>query len=370
VNNNDSSPFCNVRAAAAWSAASAPLAEWALRLLVVRTDVWGGYLPLALRSGSNKSLTKPRTADRGRVTLTRGTLVRHFAARLPEHVAGLHSTSPDSLCRWGAVDIDSHGGTADPAANRRAALGWYTRLAALGFRPLLTGSNGTGGYHLRIIFNRPIPSGRVYALMHWLTGDFAGHGLAARPETFPKQPRLTPGGYGNWLRIPGRHHTTEYRSQVWDGARVLAGAAAVEHILALTGDDPARIPAAVEPSRRPDSNGHVARVLPTARPLPTGGASAAAIRAYAARVGSRGEGERSDAAYQFAAFLTHDLDLSVRDALPWLDEWNSTNIPPLDDDELAAIAAHADAYGTNARGCGLTPPPRRHRRQFQATVWG
>jgi hypothetical protein len=356
------------RDAADWSRAARPLADWTGRLLVNRRDAWGGYRPLALRADGGKSITKPARADRGKHFLTLGTLERHFRGERPEDVCGLHSTSPDSFCRWGAADIDRHGGGADPAANTRAALGWYARLAALGFRPLLTGSDGRGGYHLRAIFDRPIPSERVYALMHWLTADYAAFGLDRRPEVFPKQARLDAGAYGNWLRLVGRHHTSEYWSKVWDGARVLAGAAAVDFILSLTGDDPGLIPAGIELPRP-----RVAVVPRVVRPYwaPPGDALARRVRDYARKVGNRGVGGRSNAAYDIAAFATRDLAMSEEDAMPLLVDWDRCNMPPLGDDELAGIVANAQRYGKHDRGCGLVAPPpvratgpkakRRHR---------
>src|SRR5262249_52933889 len=134
----------------------------------------------------------------------------------------------------------------DPVANLRASLAWYNKLVALGFRPLLEDSNGKGGYHLLPIFTAPISAPLAYEFSHWLTDDYAAHGLRRRPEVFPKQafvsPRGSPGHFGNWLRLPGPHHKSDHWSRVWDGQQWLEGAAAAAHILTLTGDDPALIP--------------------------------------------------------------------------------------------------------------------------------
>jgi hypothetical protein len=348
----------------AWAERAPLLAAWADRLLVNRHDAWGGYKPVALRDDGGKSLTKPCRAARGRVFLTPGILTRHFRGQRPEHVVGLHVTAPDSSCRWGAADLDCHAAGDDPRATRRAALAWYAKLVALGFHPLLTGSDGKGGYHLRVIFDRPIPSELVYAFMLWLTADSASHGLQRRPECFPKQPHLPPGKFGHWLRLPGRHHTSGYWSRLWDGSRVLADAEAVDTLLSLTGDDPGRIPPGVEPPRPPVA---VTRQVTWPGQALTGAALAGRARAEAARIGARRTGWRSNGAYALAAFLTRDLSLTVEESLPWLAEWNQQNTPPLTGDELAAIAAHADAYGTHERGCGLAPLTQRcHRRRRRA----
>src|SRR5262249_4516852 len=151
---------------------------------------------------------------------------------------GLHSTAPGNTCRWGALDIDRHGdGGPAPETTLAAALHWFDRLCRLGFRPLLTESNGRGGYHLRVIFLGPVPSPPVFAFMRRLVADHAALGLTAPPETFPKQPTVAPPGqngqYGNWLRLPGQHHTHDHWSLVWDGGRWLEGHAAIDRILAL-----------------------------------------------------------------------------------------------------------------------------------------
>src|SRR5262245_16478720 len=204
-----------------WADYADELAAWFWAHLVNRTDVWGGYLPLVFRGqGGDKTVTKPRVALRGQVRLTPGVLVRHARGRDAGQVAGLHSTSPDNTSRWGALDIDAHdGGNADPATNLAAALAWYRALEGLGFTPLLCDSNGRGGFHLLALFNEPVPTPKVFAFLKWLVRDHRQHGLAVAPEQFPKQPSIQPDKFGNWLRVPGRHHSNDHWSRVWDGKR-------------------------------------------------------------------------------------------------------------------------------------------------------
>jgi hypothetical protein len=335
----------------AWAAHADELASWAGTRLINRRDVWGGYWSAVDEAGEphTQQTTHPRKADRGRVLLAPEILARHFAATATRHVVGLHTTSPDNTSRWGAVDIDKHGeGGNDPAANLAAALAWYDRLRGLGFAPLLSDSNGRGGFHLLTVFSEPVPTPRVFAFGRWLVRDHAQHGLPVRPEIFPKQARVDPGRFGNWLRLPGRHHTREHWSRVWDGACWLEGEPAVEHILALVPSPGSLIPACVE---APPAVTVTVRFVPPWRPRP--GRVEARVRGFMRRCcPNRAEGQgRDDVAYKLAAFLTRDLALTDDEALPWLAEWDRGNTPPKGEAALEEIMSNARRYGRRAVGC-------------------
>jgi hypothetical protein len=76
-----------------------------------------------------KTLTRPAVRDRGKVSLTLTHLERHFSARGPEDLVGLHTTSPANTSLWGAVEVDRHGEQGNsPEANLAAVLAWYGRL--------------------------------------------------------------------------------------------------------------------------------------------------------------------------------------------------------------------------------------------------
>ena len=199
-NSTDASPAPTpvlITAASAWAARADELAAWAWGQ-VNRSDVWGGYHSFADRGKRytkadgtpatlGKVTTRPALRDRGRVCLAPEVLARHFRATAPEHVVGLHTTSPDNLSLWGAVEVDQHGDGGNTAeANLAATLAWYDELLHLGFTPLLTDSNGKGGYHLRVLFAAPVPTPIVFAFLKQITKDHAHHGLMAPPETFPK----------------------------------------------------------------------------------------------------------------------------------------------------------------------------------------
>jgi hypothetical protein len=280
--------------------------------------------------------------------LTRAILVRHFQAQSRAAIIGLHSGGSDNLGKWGALDIDYHGPTStSPDVNLRAALRWYGALIRLGFHPLLTDSNGRGGFHLRILLAEQVLADRLFRFLKSLTADHRQLGFPKPPEQFPKQPdvRRCAKGLGNWLRVPGRHHKREHWSRVWDGGRWQTGAEAVDYILTQTGDRSSLLPLLPEPEppRRPHAGRSAA---------PSG--LAARIATYMSRLPNLGEGQgRDDIAFRFAAFLSRDLALGDDVALAWLCRWDAGNRPPKGRDRLAEILRNSRQYGQRPVGCGL-----------------
>ena len=222
----------------AWQARSAELAQWARRQLLNRDDAWGSYLPLEQRGDRNTART-----THGELTVE--VLEQHFAGADVGDLVGLHAIAPDNTCRWLAVDIDHHGDHDEELAqlNFYAATAWYDRLIELGFRPLLIDSNGRGGFHLIVLFSEPVASTVVFNFGRWLVSDWEDHRLREIPEVFPKQPQLeTFRPYGNWLRLPGRHHTLPFVSRIWSGQQWLSGERAIDMILSATGQPVDRVP--------------------------------------------------------------------------------------------------------------------------------
>jgi len=95
---------------------------------------------------------------------------------------------------------------------------------------MLIDSNGKGGFHIRMLFYRPVLSCHALAFGTWLASDYANFGVQ-RPEVFPKQAFPTGKRIGSWLRLPGHHHTRDHWSRVWDGTTWLDGSAAVSYLL-------------------------------------------------------------------------------------------------------------------------------------------
>jgi len=327
--------------AATWRESAEQVARFVWKNLVNRTDVWGSYRVFLERgkeyidaSGQTKkcgtATTRPAKKERGRVALTPGKITRHFMPVSPADLVGLHSTSQENTSRWGAVEIDWHGeNSTDPDVNWRAARGWYDELVRLGIRPLLTDSNGRGGFHLLTFFDDPVSTPTVYCFLNWLTSNHERYGLPAAPETFPKQASIQPGRFGNYLRLFGLHHTRAHWSRVWSGSSWLDGQEAIDFILNLIPSSASFIPANMNTIDR-------------------------RIEAYMAKLPSLQEGQgRDDVAFNFACFLVRDLAVDDLTALQWLGRWDNGNRPPKGPDRLSEILANAHQYGQHGYGSGL-----------------
>jgi hypothetical protein len=166
------------------------------------------------------------------------------------------------------------------------------------------------------------------------------------PECFPKQPMIQHGRYGNWLRLPGRHHTRDHWSRVWSGDCWLDGAEAVEFILTLVGDPPDLVPVPPPPTSPRRANPPLVLL---------GERLAFRIARYMSRLPHLGEGQgRDDVAFAFGAWLARDMALGDDDALRWLELWDSGNRPPKGRKALAVILENARQYGKNEVGSGLS----------------
>lgn len=222
-----------------WHERANDLSRWALAGSVNRTDAWGKYY-LDQESNTVK-LCCEKQGDRLR-PLDAVRLQRHFQARDCYDVVGLYSLGTDSMGRWAAVDVDRHDETVTPDQTRAFAIEVFQTLRRLGFHPLLTDSDGKGGYHLRCFFREPVEGEKLFRFARWMTKDWRQFGFAKRPESFPKQPAIGPGKFGNWLRLVGRHHKRDHYPTGFDGREWLDGMPLIEHMLKLPASDPARIP--------------------------------------------------------------------------------------------------------------------------------
>lgn len=228
---------------AAFDRRAAELAAWAWRQIVNRPDAYGQYVAVEKRSDPTRTATTKKVAA-GDLPLDELMLARHFRGVSTGDLLGLHSGirreverpvggEVDITCTtlWAAIDIDRHGDSVDREMVEKAASTIHDRLAAQGFSPLWLDSNGIGGSHLIVLFAEPMPLSDVHYSLKAIVGDYRKLGLKEDPEVFPKQVEIPEGGFGNWLRLAGRHHTRDHCTRVRDGSRWLAGEDAVDAIL-------------------------------------------------------------------------------------------------------------------------------------------
>jgi hypothetical protein len=221
-----------------WRDRAKELAEWSMTHLVNRTDVWGRYVRRK-DDDTTQVVTVPFRDERGKVFLDHDSLRKHFRSSQPGGQLGLHSASGDLTSRWLAIDVDRH----DPEdehsvsaeGNLAAVRGWHHTLVDRGFDPLLMDSNGIGGFHLLVIFADPMSTKSVQQFGSQLVADYERRGLDNKPETFPDKPRWD--HYGDWLRLPGRHHSRPHYTRVWNDephaeTRWLVGHDAIDRIVA------------------------------------------------------------------------------------------------------------------------------------------
>lgn len=226
-----------------WVRYSDELAEWAMKRVVNRRDVWSQY---TMRNGEVGVVMLPIKERRriGAEMVTMKKLRRHFSGRAVSHLIGLHSISDHQTCKWFAIDIDLHDETVANAdelaqANLTAALAWATRLREAFFDPYVIDSNGAGGYHVWVLLDDEYPLADTFDFVSNLRDDWANFGLPRKPEVFPPKRVVKVDDLPYTLRLPGRHHLRPHYSRIWNWEaepgenQWLEGGDAIEALLAV-----------------------------------------------------------------------------------------------------------------------------------------
>jgi hypothetical protein len=332
-----------------WSPRADVLAEHAFTRLVNRTDVWGEYLAPGRRYLNRhgelvRSLTMPKKALRGRVTLTRRHLEEHFRGRV---VRGVHTTSVADTSLHLDFDFDNHGDEAGAfALNVALCARLVAALAEMGFVAIVEDSGG-GGLHVWTLFDVPAPTRNAFSLGCAVLREArrgAPDEIADLPvELFPKQGGVR-GGYGNWLRLPGRHHSRDHWSRIRGHHRWESGTRGADLWLNAPLNDASRVPEApaIEASR--------VHVIEQSEPI-TEDQLSRRIAAYRAKLptGLVAKSGRADVAFSFALWLIAKRKVSDERALRELQQWNRQNTVPLSDAKLVDTIANANIYRTRLK---------------------
>jgi hypothetical protein len=263
------------------------------------------------------------------------------------------------------IDIDQHGEPDEvlEQRNEKAAHDFFQMLAEFGGDPLLMKSNGRGGYHLWLIFDRAVSSKNLHALgktivQHWEKLEIN------EPEVFPKQPELKEGQLGNLMRLPGLHHTYEFHTQVWDGKTWLKGQQAIDRICAVRlcpGDLVFNSNFKIEEITSPPKT--------SLKPLQHSTTSSPELivraRAYLAKMPPAISGQKGRNQFLNAACrMVDDFALGREEANKLLKDYNARCVPPFNDREfadkldsaLAKVAARGGPSGSKT-GLAIAEPP-------------
>jgi len=205
----------------AWLENADALADFASARIIVRRDVYGLTPPTGKRETKHEILTREKIVD-------------HFLGKIN---VGAFSVSPENECKTFIGDIDAHEDTDIADRNLERVNLIVETLAEFDLYPLVCDSDGKGGFHVREHFKKPIPS----EVGHWL-GKFINDRLESaglqKVEFFPKQSELVNDRpYGNWVRLPGKHHKRDNFTRVWAHGRWLDGIWAINTIVGIAGDN-------------------------------------------------------------------------------------------------------------------------------------
>jgi hypothetical protein len=262
----------------AWQTNAKVLAADAVQNLLNRNDGMGAY-------GSNGAYTHKLSQDisEARTEEIQRRLVSHFTGRT---IGGIHANSASDAdgkwyARFGCIDVDlkqSHPyKTVRRQRNHEYALLIQQYLADRGIPSVIEDSNGRGAYHIWLRLSDRIEVARLFAFLQSLVEDAEEHGFESQfqqvdafddllflpngkpafasdlPETFPKQDTPTGDGFGNWIRLPGKHHTYDHWSRIWGDGEWLSIEDSVDAWLSLPAADVALIPElpAEEPEAAP-----------------------------------------------------------------------------------------------------------------------
>jgi hypothetical protein len=163
--------------------------------------------------------------------------------QLTDHVehrglpVGVLAISKSDTCKWIAWDIDRHGDDIPyelPEAARDAIVEFVEETLHL----KCIVENSGGGWHIWLPLAEAAYSQQAYEVVQAVCaiGEEAWRaldGMGAKVEGYPKAPTHSNGGKncgGNWLRLPGKHHTRDHVSFIIlpDG-QVIDGLAMWQH---------------------------------------------------------------------------------------------------------------------------------------------
>jgi len=147
---------------------------------------------------------------------------------------GSYSNSTDNTSKWLGIDLDNHPKDNEPDMSKENLIilkNIVKVIKTLKLSFCVEDSDGNGGWHIYIIFNTAIDSKKAFALGNKIVNDAKildkelinilqdekqVSEMYRKIERFPKQAFVKVDGFGNQLRIPGKHHKSNHYSRFVD----------------------------------------------------------------------------------------------------------------------------------------------------------
>ena len=319
-----------------WQTASGELSEFYYHRFVNRTDVWGEW-----EKSADRLIPKTRPKrEESRIEGVLDASVIHNRI-LDKKPIGLHTTSTNNTCKWICYDFDStpyeQGSNEyyhEKIYQAERIEGICTELGNWGLSCLLEQSS-LNRHHLWVLFENPIPSQTAHWFGNYVAKNNVNVLLANTPvEVFPKQPELLPHRpYGNWVRLPGPHHKTDWYSgiyekwqDVWSGS--CEGTEAISLLLSAKLNDGAKI---IDIDWKSLVENQKPQVVPKSINVSSVASSDRISQAkkyaqnYPIAVSGKGGDQRT---YHMAMMLVHGFGLTVDEGMECISDWNNRCEPP------------------------------------------
>lgn len=288
------------------------------RLFRGRTDAYA----VQRADGSYRPIRRP---------LSNEVLRSHLSGRV---TVGLYLVTPIAdTCGFMAIDVDHR--------SKAMASALIAAAGAFGFgdAEFLLESSGNKGFHLWFFFTDQIPAKQAMALGELLCKKA---GLFGQVEIFPKQARVRADGFGNLIKLPGRHAKSGRFSRFFSASFELRDVAWLRHIQQIS---PERVASVLAAQQEPTA--------PPCKPPPPPRSLRKPIPCIKAMLAGVSEGKRNVAAFRLAIFLRNQgLPQDLTTAT--LQAWNSRNRPAAPVGELDC--AIQQVYLKEYQGYGCRDP--------------
>lgn len=255
----------------------------------------------------------------------------HLTGRV---TVGLYLVTPvEDTCWLMAIDVDKR--------SKTMALSLIAAARTMGFddREFLLESSGNKGFHMWFFFEERMSAERAMQLGRVLCHKA---GLLGQVEVFPKQAHVSSSGFGNLIKLPGRHAKSGRYSKFFSVGFLPLDLGCLRHVKYIPTE---RILQLLAEPQKPTAR---KRELPTEHTAPR-----RTIPCIEKLLAGVLEGKRHIAAFRLAVFLKNQ-GLPVTIAAGALEKWNDCNRPPISPVELHNTVTQV--YNKDYHGYGCRAP--------------